>query len=173
MRDRLVTQEEPPLYSDYVNQLRRIADNLQEMKIWDSRRNKFNRPRDITGGQQVPVNNGMDWEPTNPSISAVPPTRNSQGSRKRAPQASTEQRVKWRKEGACARCGSIQHWVADCEFEPYKGQNGPPRPGRNRPPARKPFVGAINNPRVRFEGKADVPDENTDDWESVEDSGKE
>ena len=32
LKDRLVTQEEPALYSDYVNQLRRISDNLQEIK---------------------------------------------------------------------------------------------------------------------------------------------
>jgi len=125
LRDRLVTQEEPASYSDYVNQLRRISDNLQEIKAWDSRRIRTARPRahpnmNPQAYQQAPVSEPMEWEPTHTVVTAAAATKRPSQGRQRAPKSTYEERQKWRESGACARCGDVKHWAANCHFAPYQ-----------------------------------------------------
>lgn len=180
LRDRLITQVEPLLYTDYVSQLRMIADNLQEMKAWSSQRIRFNHPRAYVTDQQLTrssVKDEMEWEPTRPHVAAVPPTHHTrEAGIKRAPQSTSEQRDEWRKKGGCVRCGSMEHWVSDCGFEPYRPRNGPQRPQRSGKPqltARKPQVAAVKAPKAGQPSKVVELTDSETEWESVEDSGKE
>lgn len=181
LKDRLVTQEEPAQYQSYVNQLRRISDNLAEIKQWDANRNRNGR----TKGSYGPVNNqpqrqatvqpttseAMDWEPSRQTaVAATGANRN--GLQQVAPRSTHEQRQKWRDTGACARCGSKDHWVAECSYGPYKAINGPSQPPRNKPPTRKLRVAAAKAPKKDTALTAQV--EEIEEWETEGlDSGKE
>ena len=98
LKDRLVTQEEPALYSDYVNQLRRISDNLQEIKAWDVRRSRTTRPKhlntDPQAYQQASVNEPMEWEPTNTVVASTTAAKRPSQGRQRAPKSTPEERQK-------------------------------------------------------------------------------
>jgi hypothetical protein len=171
LRDRLVTQEEPVLYSDYVGQLRRISDNLQEIKAWDARRNRITRPGNHlnTPPQPLtrPATDEMDWEPTRTVAAAL--TKQPQ-QRRRAPRSSDAERQKRREDGACVRCGSMEHWVANCPFDAAVSATTH-GPSENRSPARKPQVAAAKGPKP----KPTTPEETVEEveWETEDESGKE
>jgi hypothetical protein len=46
----------------------------------------------------------------------------------RARSTSPAERQQLRKQGKCVRCGSSEHWVKDCDIEPYKKKVPPPGP---------------------------------------------
>lgn len=55
--------------------------------------------------------NGMDWEHTKIAAAKV------------APAVSSEQRQRWRDEGKCVRCGSKDHWVSKCKYQPTRSRS--------------------------------------------------
>ena len=68
-------------------------------------------------GDQVNVgsarygNNSMDWEQTKTAVAKI------------APAVSTTQRQKWRDNGKCVRCGSSDHWVQKCKYQPTRSRS--------------------------------------------------
>lgn len=53
----------------------------------------------------------MDWETTRVSKAKV------------APAVTKGQRQEWRDQGRCVRCGSKQHWVQSCKFQPTRNRS--------------------------------------------------
>jgi hypothetical protein len=181
LRDRLVTQEEPALYSEYVAQLRRISDNMQEIKAWDFRRNRTSRFSKQT--QPPPTNQAlvdpMEWEPTRIAAAAArsSPTNRSPQFRQaqRAPSSTPEERKERREAGACVRCGSLDHWVSDCYFMspvPVKPRSRTTQPTA---PVRRPQVAASTAPKTKSLPvmATDTHAEEIEGWETDEESGKE
>ena len=55
------------------------------------------------------------------TISAITePLQSSSPSTNRARSTSPAERQLRRKQGNCVRCGSREHWVKDCDIQPYK-----------------------------------------------------
>ena len=56
------------------------------------------------------------------TISAItePPRSSSPSTNSRARSTSPAERQLRRKQGNCVRCGSREHWVKDCDIQPYK-----------------------------------------------------
>lgn len=173
LRDRLVTQEEPILYSEYVAQLRRITDNLQEIKAWDSRRGHLTRANHNTLPQASP--DRMEWEPTRTSAATGQGFSSRLPQGQRATSVTQAERQKRRENGACVRCGSINHWVSACPLLPAIR----PTQGRDMQTAKstapKPQVSASTAPRRKATASTATrpPVEEVEEWETDEDSGKE
>jgi hypothetical protein len=177
LKDRLVGQEEPTLYSDYVSQLRRISDDLQDLKTWDSRRNRMPRTNAYTLSRdtiQPPVE-AMEWEPTRTITAATgrgPPSRPRQG--QHAASSSQVERQRRREKGACVRCDSMDHWVRDCPLLPPltsrpQGRAAPTQ-AEPRMPTRKLQVSSTA-PKSKSATVTAI--EEVEEWETDEDSGKE
>ncbi len=62
IKEELVAVEEPTRYEDFVNQLRRTSDNLDELNRLESKHSTWaSQQSDSINKDQ---SNGMDWEPT-------------------------------------------------------------------------------------------------------------
>ena len=176
LRDRLVTQEEPTLYSEYVAQLRRISDNLQEVKAWDARRGHMTRMNNNTTPQARPSTDVMEWEPTRISTAATGRglhNRPQQG--KHATSATQAERQTRRENGACVRCGSMDHWVSDCPLLPAirSTQRRDMQTAKLRAP--RPQISASTTPRKKTTASTATKPrvEEVEEWETDEESGKE
>jgi hypothetical protein len=114
----LIGVEEKPEYDAYVSQLRRISDQMDEVKELENRRQKFRR----VAGTPAPVSQPepMDWQPTpvNAATAAV-------GGRER-------QRARWvdqkeidrrKNSGLCIRCGEEGHLIRACTMLPAQRPN--------------------------------------------------
>ena len=55
--------------------------------------------------------NGMDWQSSKVAAGKI------------APAVSTEQQQQWRDEGKCVRCGSKDHWVTKCKYQPTRSRS--------------------------------------------------
>lgn len=177
LKDRLVGKEEPALYSNYVAQLRRISDDLQDLKTWDSRQKHTPRsntyiPRDIP---PLPTET-MDWEPTRTTTAATGRKPfNQPQSGQHAASSSQAERQRRRRNGACVRCNSMDHWVSDCPLLPPR----PLRPqgaatstqAKPRAPIRKPQISASIAPKSKTATVTAVDE--VEEWETDEESGKE
>jgi hypothetical protein len=71
----------------------------------------------------------------------------------RARSISPAERQQLRKQGKCVRCGSSEHWVKDCDIEPYR---------KKIPPGPKIIVGE-NGRKVRV---CVVDDSDSDGYDS-------
>lgn len=142
LKDRLVTQEEPEKYSDFVGQLRRISDRMQELKVSGPRWNRTIRYEGQRQPQYTthPSADVMEWEPTRTTAMAGnKPLKQTQ----RAVSISQVERQKRRENGACVRCGSMDHWVADCPLAPAISSSNQ----RPQMPAYKPYTAASAIPK--------------------------
>ena len=62
-------------------------------------------------GMDKDKSSAMEWEQTKVAAAKV------------APAASSEQRQRWRDEGKCVRCGSKDHWVSKCNYQPTRNRS--------------------------------------------------
>ena len=62
----------------------------------------------------------MDISAINTISTITEPPRSSSPSTNRARSTSPAERQLRRKQGNCVRCGSREHWVKDCDIQPYK-----------------------------------------------------
>lgn len=176
--DRLVTQVEPDLYTEFTTQLRTISDKLQQIKSWDDRRtrNRVNNSYDSHNTQLA--TDSMDWEPTR-TTSAAATGRLYQSQQKRArwvEQAEIGQRMS---NGSCLRCGRQGHLVRGCNLlpakNPHKQTQVQRQSAREEPEprafVRKPQVVAAIAPKSKTVTVTDI--EEVEEWETDEESGKE
>lgn len=163
MKDRMVSVVEEGTYVRYCQQVKGIADKLEELQ-------KIKRSvRRVYGGQSPPRTNAptpapnpqppadtMDWEPTHARMDAT---------KRRAKWASPEDIEHRRKKHLCFRCGGSGHIKPECPYLPARNPNLQPR---IRPVARVAFVA----PELEDEDPKDEgPKE--DDEASSDESGKE
>ncbi|RKF81611.1 hypothetical protein GcC1_024039, partial [Golovinomyces cichoracearum] len=76
LSDRLVSQDEPDSYDDFVSQLRKTSDKMEVMKSWNERKHRNHYLPQQTL-QTLDNENGdpMDWEP-NQTVSVAVAQRN-------------------------------------------------------------------------------------------------
>lgn len=129
--DRLVSQDEPRDYDDFVSQLRTTSDKMQSIKNWDNQRFRGRHipPSPINESQSA--GDPMDWEPTQ-SINIAAAYPNSSGQRYQTPRArsvwvSHEEIGRRISEGLCIRCGGQSHVIKNCQFLPALNPNRPKR----------------------------------------------
>ncbi|RKF59968.1 hypothetical protein OnM2_055069 [Erysiphe neolycopersici] len=128
LTDRLVTQDEPATYDDFVAQLRRTSDKMEALRGWNNSRNNN---RSSLQTPQVIENevhgDPMDWEPAQPVNVAA--SQHLIAGRSRMPQAN---RAVWVShdeigrrisEGLCIRCGARNHRIRECSLLPAINPN--------------------------------------------------
>lgn len=157
----LVGTEEKPTYEEYCQQIRRTADQLEEVQEKSSGRSygqwrKKERQENI---QSTENHDPMDWEAAIAAAVRVAVTGRTTTEERWAPDEEVNRR---RQEGLCLRCGKDGHFVRDCRTKKplHKGK--------------KPRVAAARTKRVTIalpRDKADGDDESSS--ASDESSGKE
>lgn len=176
--DRLVALIEPDSYIEFTTQLRMISDKLQQLKAWDSSRN---RGRGNNSRNSQVVENSMEWEPTQTTTVA------SVG----RPQQRPPQRAKWvdheeigrrMSEGSCLRCGKQGHLIGRCPLLPAQNPNqrlqvqqASERRPKPKALSRKPPVAASTVPKSKPTAiaAAETLVEEIEDWETDVESEKE
>ncbi|RKF57830.1 hypothetical protein GcM3_185034 [Golovinomyces cichoracearum] len=136
LSDRLVSQDEPSGYDDFVAQLHRTSDKLEVIKGWNQRRNR-NQGMPINL-QQIPntepIGDQMEWEPTQ-SINFASAQHNLVGrvhqSSNRTVWVLQAEIVRRISEGLCIRCGRQGDRIRDCTLLPALN---PSRMTKNYPP---------------------------------------
>ena len=161
--------EEPARYGDFVNQLRRISDNLDEL----------NRPggKQITWANQqndqayTDQSNGMDWEPT-PKVSSGSVPNTSRDDRPRAKWVTKEVLDQRRTRQECLRCGQNDHFIGKCRLAPASRPTS--SSARSRRPARTATV-SESAPKAhrRAKRKGAEVEELSSDSDLESDSGNE
>ena len=116
LRRLAITMPVAPNYGDYVSELLRINDLYRATMKHAPREHT---PKESPAGNHKDEDS-MDWEPTRAAAAS------KGGQKKRVQWVSQEELDKRRQEGNCLRCGSRNHFVADCEFLPAR------RPTENR-----------------------------------------
>ena len=143
--DRLVSQNVPDGYEDFVTQLRMTSDKMEAIKTWNDRRNR-NRgiyPQSTHSQDTTSRADPMEWEPTQSvNIAATMHPRVCQSSHsnpKRATWVSHDEIGRRISEGLCIRCGGQNHRIKECSLLPAINPN---RQGNRN----------IQNPRVSAVG---------------------
>ncbi|TQS34028.1 hypothetical protein Golomagni_05607 [Golovinomyces magnicellulatus] len=131
LSDRLVSQDEPVGYEDFVSQLRRTSDKMEVIKTWNDRRNRSRglTPQSTQTLSNEPIGDPMDWEPTQ-TINIANTQRNvmRQTQPDRATWVSREEIGRRIEAGLCLRCGRRGHVIKDCSLLPAYNPN---RQGKN------------------------------------------
>jgi hypothetical protein len=136
IKTQLVAQVEPETYADYVNLVRLISDNLEEIKRLKRKRNGWT-PGHATVGEKD-AGEPMEWEPTAQVASGKPPNhrRIRPDNRPRAKWVSKGVLEKRRENQECLRCGGDDHFIQECRYGPPKRPDPEcDEPRRNRPVA--------------------------------------
>lgn len=151
MREELVGQLSlPTTYPEYVNALQSLGSNLEEHRIYTSRKpshpipDKRGTPRQSHA--KLPSPEPMDWERTKVN------TANSQRKAKWVSDGELQER---RERRVCLRCGRKGHFIKQCNQSPAT------------PPTR------VSRTRTRFTEEDMEDPEDLEDLEDQEDSGKE
>ena len=161
--------EEPAKYEDFVNQLRRTSDNLDELNRLGSKHSTWaNQQSDSTYTDQ---SNGMDWEPT-PKVASGFIPNTSRDDRPRAKWVTKEVLDQRRTRQECLRCGHNDHFISKCRLAPT------PRPtSTNTRARRQPRTATVTestpNPRRGTKGKRVVVEESSLGSDLELDSGNE
>lgn len=128
LSDRLVSQDEPDSYDDFVSQLRKTSDKMEVMKSWNERKHR-NRYLPQQTLQTLKDENGdpMDWEPTQ-TVSVAAAQRNLRvqlpnSESNRAIWVSHEEIGRRVAAGLCLRCGRRGHRIRDCNLLPALNPN--------------------------------------------------
>ncbi|TQS35488.1 hypothetical protein Golomagni_04091 [Golovinomyces magnicellulatus] len=131
LSDRLVSQDEPVGYEDFVSQLRRTSDKMEVIKTWNDRRNRSRglNPQSTQTLSNEPIGDPMDWEPTQ-TINIANTQRNvmRQTQPDRETWVSREEIGRRIEAGLCLRCGRRGHVIKDCSLLPAYNPN---RQGKN------------------------------------------
>lgn len=175
LRDRLVTQIEPDKYTEFTAQLRMISDKLQQIKAWDNHRNRNRADNPHNARNIQPVEDSMDWEPTQTTSTAAT-GRLRQGQQQRARWVDRDEIGRRISEGSCLRCGKQGHMVKDCSLLPAQNPNQQPQTQRHtnkegpqlKTSIRKPRIAATTAPKGKSVTVADI-----EEWETDENSEKE
>jgi hypothetical protein len=142
LRRLAITMPVAASYGDYVSELLRINDLYRAAMKHAPKENTSKEP---PAGQRK-EEDAMDWEPTRAAAAQ------KGGQKRRAQWVSQEELDKRRQERNCLRCGSPNHYVADCELLPARRPDGPkagpdrqqgtrqPRPARSTPTPKKTTV---------------------------------
>ena len=148
IRTQLVGRDEPHSYDGYVDLIRKISDDLGQIKRMTQGRKQWE------AAVEAKEENAMDWEPTPRVASGTAPKK---GRAKWVSQDILDQR---RKDRACLRCGMDSHFIKSCPYEPAR------RPG---PPLKdtRPKTSSATTKNEDKEPELDSEDESTTD------SGKE
>jgi hypothetical protein len=106
LRDRLVTVNEEPTYTQYCTQVKAIADRLSEFNRIKGRNNNYRgAPTTTAAAPETPAEDPMDW------------TANRAGA-PRAKWVSKEEIERRKKEKVCLRCGKSGHFINNCDHAP-------------------------------------------------------
>ena len=122
LRKQLVARDEPAAYSDFVNLVRKASDDLDQIMRMEKTRNAWTSTR-----QTKDTNRGdaMDWEATPRTASgSTPNPHHSNGNRPKAKWVSQAVFDQRRADGACFRCGDLNHRTYQCRFAPASPPNG-------------------------------------------------
>jgi len=157
----LVGAEEKASYEEYCNQLRRIWDQIEEVKERTSKySHQWGKKAREESVQPLANHDPMDWEAVIAAAVKVAAGRTDQ---KKDRWASDDEINRRRQEGLCLRCGGEGHYVRNCRTKK------PPSTGSKK----KARVAAAKTQKA----KRALPQEDDDDGElssaSDEGSGKE
>jgi hypothetical protein len=115
----LVAVEEPARYEDFVSQLRRTDDNLEELNRLESKRRNW-----IKHFSESDNSSNMDWEPT-PRVSAGTASNRFRGENKPQAKWVTKEVLEQRRiDRECLRCGASDHFISECGYAPAKRPKG-------------------------------------------------
>jgi hypothetical protein len=135
LRDRLVTVKLPEKFKDYCDEVRHVADNMQEMEEINRRAARFNKHHPRVVDQQT---DAMEWEPTQTTtVSASRSTSRSSQQGPRAKWVDKEEIDRRRESGDCLRCGKPGHRIKDCKLRPAQRPSAPARDSK------KTYVAAV------------------------------
>jgi hypothetical protein len=172
IKEQLIAQEEPPSYADYVNLVRRVSDNLEEVERLKARHRK--PAVGYTPQAKEDTGDLMDWEPSRVASGKRPNPYRTKPEGQTARWVPPEVLEKRRANQECLRCGSPDHFISHCRLAPAK------RPVQPRSESRKAQVAASSpedEPPLKRSGKkqkrkepAKEPEES--EWSSS-DSGNE
>ena len=122
MKRELVGKQEPATYTEFVNHLRLIADDLDD---FEKKRSRWGQRRETPGQEatSAPANDAMDWQPTAAARVQAAATKrvqaNASGAKKtRARWVSTKEIQRRRDNRLCIRCESDNHFLRACEQLP-------------------------------------------------------
>jgi 5-methylcytosine-specific restriction endonuclease McrA len=123
----LVGTEEKPTYEAYCQQLRRVADQLDEVQEKSLSRpyKQWRQKGRREGTQPVENHDPMDWEAAiAAAVRVAVAGRTGTGER----WASEKEVNRRRQEGLCLRCGKDGHFVRDCRTKLNKPQQENKKP---------------------------------------------
>jgi hypothetical protein len=131
----LVGIEEKPTYDEYCTQLRRTADQLDEVKERTSSRFRHHQRRTGQEATQQPSEpEPMDWEAAIAAAVRVAVAGAGRTETKEGRWASDDEVNRRRQEGLCLRCGKDGHFVRNCRTKkPPSGQKGKTRVAAAKP----------------------------------------
>ena len=123
----LVGTEEKPTYEEYCQQLRRVADQLEEVQEKSSGRpyGQWRQRARREGSQPTENHDPMDWEA---AIAAAVRVAVAGRTTTEGRWASEKEVSRRRQEGLCLRCGKDGHFVRDCRTKLNKPQHESKKP---------------------------------------------
>jgi hypothetical protein len=177
LRKQLVARDEPKVYSDFVNLVRKASDDLDQIKRMEKTRNNWVSTRQPKSTDRQ---DAMDWEPTPRTASgSAPNPRRGNNDRPRAKWVSQTVFDQRRTDGACFRCGDLNHRTIQCRYAAALPPNG------NRPqktssstqaaPEDAPVATKVKStrPKGKKENRTRVEEVSESDYESFADSENE
>jgi hypothetical protein len=116
VRRELVGRDEPATYSEYIAQLRKITDDLED---WKESQKFKGRPKAQHLAPQNQASDGqMDWEPT--QTVPVASAKTTQRSKPRANWVSQQELDRRKEADECLRCGADDHFIRQCSLAPAR-----------------------------------------------------
>lgn len=126
LRERLIAVEEATEYEAYCQQVKKIADRLEEYRRSKKQWSGFQQQgagtawKKASQGDSTMTEDRMDWEP---SVFAA--------NKSKAPRMSEKERERRKTAKLCYRCGSSEHYIAGCL---RRSSRRSPSPQRERTP---------------------------------------
>ena len=158
IRTQLVGRDEPYSYEQYVNLIRKVSDDLEQIKRMAQGRKQWE-----AAAKAKEDGEAMDWEPTPRTAAGTVPKK---GRAKWVSQDTLDQR---KKDRCCLRCGKDTHFIKSCPYEPARR---PESPTRNGPP--KTSSAVTKKEKMKPQPQEAREGYETDlEYESASDSGKE
>lgn len=128
LTDRLVTQDEPASYDDFVAQLRKTSDKMEALRGWNNPRNSNRSSLQTPQVNENEVHGDpIDWGPAQPVNVAA--SQHLIAGRSKTPQAnravwvSHEEIGRRISEGLCIRCGARNHRIREYSLLPAINPN--------------------------------------------------
>jgi hypothetical protein len=168
IKGELVAVEEPASYEDFVKQLQRTSDNLEELSRLGSNRETWTKRHNSPDLDQ---SSSMDWEPT-PKVSYGSAPSRLRDDRRPAKWVTKEVLDQRRSQQKCLRCGGDDHFINRCRLAPAKRPTVVNDRGNRQPRAAASAEPTSNRPQGAKKQKAKV-EELSSDSSSELDSGNE